>query len=598
MAKLRRASLKSDATPKQSENMLATKDNYLQFVISGGESYSNRGDYIRNIHVWRILFESVPIVLFDRKTTELKIKPPTTSFKPERLGFMVSVYKWLSTFKNTATAAAYMGAITYFVKFCEKQNLPVEISERVINEYSNYLLLLSRQADTKLGTLQIYSSYLKLFIKWQGEDELADKLITVSKKSNLEDSTAPYEPKEVQELAKDLFSVYNKLALAYIQGTEPVCPFEQPYPNWDVHPAQNSTAWLTKLVIAGYMITEMFTGDNSTPLLTLKRESIDLKEVKLDKINNIYKLKTKKGRSNHTFKPYELGFTKRGLDFFFSLISISQRLDPSPDAYLFPYIKHGKPSGRIKDAHINTFCRWFESRTTGGIAPVPRRFRKTKAESLMGITNCYFVVAEGLNNNVGTVERSYSDGSPANNDLSLSAGVEALIMNAQGHSIDTARALLEKKYGTILTVREAELSDIRLANTDVGLKCKSPFGEKAERLKSGLIKSGLADEKDDVACFKFLDCFECEHQAFVADIEDVWCLLSFRDSILEAINNPSVNHTLTEKARTVLIRVQNALLDMQDQHPAIYAEAEDKNSQAPHPIWDDELALGDLYTIW
>jgi len=491
-----------------------------------------------------------------------------------------------------------MGAITFFVNFCESKNLPVETSKEVISEYSKHLFYLSRQPNSKLGTLQINSSYLRLFLSWKGDEDIAEELIRISKKRDTTLSTEGYEPEELQSLSSNLFKVYNKLALAYVKNLEPECPFNQPYANWACHPTSNTTAWLVKLVVSAYLLTEMFTGDNSTPLLSLRRKDIDLKDIQLDKINNLYRLKTVKGRSNHSPKSYELGFTKRGKDFLFSYIAISEKLDPSPDAYLFPFVAHGQPNGRIKDSHVNSFCNWFEKRSTSTQTPIPRRFRKTKGDTLMSLTNCYSTVAEGLNNNEDTVERSYSDGSPNTNDLLLASGSEAIIMNAQGHSIDEARNKLVKKYGKIMTTYEAEASGIRLSETDIGTKCKEPFGEKAKKLKTELVKNNLANDDDIVACFKFLDCFGCPYQAIVADVEDIWCLLSFRDSILEAISNPSINHSLSSKAQEVLVDVQDALQDIKRSYPEIYTEAEKKNNDNPHPIWNDELALQDLYSIW
>ncbi|MCE7626383.1 hypothetical protein LZT04_00870 [Vibrio fluvialis] len=600
MSKYRRAKIPSSAqsSTKPQPIALVTEDNYQKYTIDDGESYSNKGDYNRKTHVWRILFETVPPVKFSRVGGITKLKRPETEYKPERTGFMVSVYNWLKTHKNPSTAMTYMGAIRYFVNFCEDNDLPVETSKEVIKKFSKHLLYQSKQPNAKLGTLQIYSSYLNLYIIWKGDDEVAKELIVISKKRDLTPSTEGYEPDEIKSLAVDLFNVYNKLSLAYVKGKKPECPFDKAVANWDSHPTHNTTAWLVKLVCAAYLITEMFTGDNSTPLLSLKRENIDLRDIKFDDLNNIYRITTRKGRSRHSPKEYELGFTKRGKDFFSTYIAISKKLDPSPDAFLFPNIVHGEPNGRIKDSNVSTFCNWFKTRMTGTTYPVPRRFRKTKGETIMGLTNCYATVAEALNNNIDTVERSYSDGTPTINDLSLASGAEAIIINAQGNSIEETRTQVTNKYGKIISTYEIQASDIRVSNTDIGSKCKEPFGDKAKRLKTELVKNGLANENDNVACFKFLDCFGCEHQAIVAELDDIWCLLSFRDSILEAISNPSINHTLSQKSQEVLINLQDALAELKSKYPEIYEEAETKNNQSPHPIWNDDLAVQDLYTIW
>ncbi|MCF4174723.1 hypothetical protein [Vibrio sp. McD22-P3] len=241
---------------------------------------------------------------------------------------------------------------------------------------------------------------------------------------------------------------------------------------------------------------------------------------------------------------------------------------------------------------------------------VPRRFRATKSDLLIAVSDSTLVAAEGLNNGQSTVERSYSNGNTHKNQSRAAMASEFIQRSAQGESVEQAKQAVGFKFKQPITLRELEAKypqkteteniDYKVipAQTDVGTRCTEPFGDKAQRLKKELMQSGLATEDDQVACFRFLECFGCEHQAVLAEVDDIWCLLSFQASLEEAKQGPAVNHVPPEILTRVEVTIEQMLSDIQRDYPEVLAAAQEKCNHAPHPVFDNEYAVNDLYLLW
>nr|MBF4333261.1 site-specific integrase [Vibrio anguillarum] len=93
---------------------------------------------------------------------------------------------------------------------------------------------------------------------------------------------------------------------------------------------------------------------------------------------------------------------------------------------------------------------------------------------------------------------------------------------------------------------------------------------------------------DKIACFKFLDCFDCPYHAVIAEVQDVWSLLSFRDAISEALSRPSVNSIPSQHLKKVTNSVEHILLVIQERFPMVYKKAYEQYLESPHPLWSDD----------
>ena len=111
-----------------------------------------------------------------------------------------------------------------------------------------------------------------------------------------------------------------------------------------------------------------------------------------------------------------------------------------------------------------------------------------------------------------------------------------------------------------------------------------------------MVKNGLAKNHDRGALHKIHECFGSRHHAIIAEIDDIWLLLSFNDVILESFARPAINSRPSNLLSKVSNTIQVIIERMKREHAAVYSQAYDKYLNGVHPLWQDtndlELMLG------
>lgn len=77
------------------------------------------------------------------------------------------------------------------------------------------------------------------------------------------------------------------------------------------------------------------------------------------------------------------------------------------------------------------------------------------------------------------------------------------------------------------------------------------------------------------------------HHAVVAEVEDIWLLLSFGDVILESLTTPSINSKPSNLLNKVHSTVQVIIERIKTKHATVYHEAYQKYLDTAHPLWQD-----------
>ena len=404
----------------------------------------------------------------------------------------------------------------------------------------------------------------------------------------------PYTDADLKKIASALYIIYNDYSRHIENDTAPTALPLYTIKNWDGSARYKNTGssirlasykdrnsvWKTDLVRTAYFITCLHTGANSSPLLNLKISDIS-EEPFQDITRRTYNLRTIKERQSARTNVIEAGFTKKGKIFFERWIRISKKLNSNSDGYLFPNLSNNKPS-KMTSTNASSLNKHI---TKLGIPALSsQRFRKTKASLIMRATESISMVAQGLNNSVETASKYYADGDPVTTEFSLASALYIREQTARGIPLD--KAINESAFIFKDPVKEISI-DIKFKKLSNGLRCGGPFAEKSIKVKNALIKEGIASDKDLVACHKFLECFGCMHHAVVAELEDIWLLLSFNDVILESISKPSINSKPTKLLSKVYNTVQIIIERMKAEHAIAYTAAYQKYLEAPHPLWQD-----------
>ncbi|MBY6188461.1 hypothetical protein KUV89_17735 [Marinobacter hydrocarbonoclasticus] len=555
------------------------------------------------IYVGRLAYLGVPKVTRSGSKGQSTLSLAGEVVK-SRLPMVVQVREFLDSQSNIHSASTGFGAMKQVFRALDGLAVPVELTPACINTLRQHTIEQCRQDPASHSKWSEAMRWFRRFLRWLGRSDLADTLPVPPSPRARAGTPLPYTDDEFRAVVRDLFTVFNSLGKKLKANEVPEqanCPFSQPAKRWAVNP-QNTSAWQVKFVSCAFFLVAAYTGKNTSNLIKLRRTDVAGHKYQFDKALGLYRLVSEKGRQGGKENPVDVGFTKRGLDFLNAYFGLLEQMDLPEDTWLFPRIMDGVYTGKpISLDSLAKFNKWFLPRCAGKIQPVVSRFRKTKSEGLYSATGSLSLVAEGLNNELGTVARAYVNGNPHENNNRLGSAAEAIELIARGETLEKAREAVEATYGKARRLKDMQQTSEKVPRkTKIGTRCKDPFGEKAKRAQTNLEKAGLVREGEEVPCFQFLDCFKCEHRALVAEVDDIWCMLSFLECLVEALIKPTINHSgfPVDKVRAVIKRVRADLGEVECNYPEVYAEARAKFNNETHPLWDDEDAAQDFYSNW
>lgn len=559
-------------------------------------------DQDRSANFERLLYENCPAIPITDNYINIKIDKPGFVYA-NRQSLVVRICNAIHSLDATdRTKVNVFNETVRFLKMVDEQKIKNAFCTETISMYINGIISLYNKGS-KGKTLAGRQNSIKALLK-SLDYELYKKCegIFFSFPADTQ-SVSPYTDDEVKDLFFALKTIYDCYSTHIENGTKPkVFPLYELKDLEGNHRYKNKTSkertvshnnsdtvWLSDLVRVAYFMTCFYTGANSSSLLKLRLS--DFTEVLFKDLNRkMFRLITKKGRQSGRMNEIDIGFTKEARVFFESWVRISKKINNDKDGFLFPNPSINNKS-YLTDSKIGILNKTFVD--LGLTALSNQRFRKTKASLIMRATESIFFVSQGLNNSVETVAKHYADGNPVTTEFSLASALYIREQTALGKPLDKAITESAFLYHDPLKEGEASKEFKKLTN---GLRCGGAFKEKAIKVKDVLVKNALAESHDMVACHKFLECFGCQHHAIIAEVDDIWLLLSFNDVILESVTRPAINSRPSNLLNKVNNTIQVIIERMKMEHSAVYSEAYEKYLNGVHPLWQDtndiELMLG------
>lgn len=550
----------------------------------------------------RLLFKNCPVLPVAGRRTLIPIDQPEV-IDADRQLIVVRICNAIHSLDATdRTKVNVFNETVRFLKMTDEQNIKNIFCIDTISMYIKSLVSLYHNGS-KGKTLSGRQNSIKALLKamdYELYKQCKDRFFSFPSDTQ---ATHPYTDNEIEALLSALKSIYNCYSMHIENDTNP-----KSFPLYELKDLQGNyqyknktssqrtvsyrnsdTVWVTDLVRVAYFITCFYTGANSTSLLKLKLS--DLSEELFKNLNRkVYKLRTKKGRQSGRANEIDVGFTKEASSFFESWICISKKINNDENGFLFPNPTINNKS-YMTNSSMGILNKTFID--LGLPALSSQRFRKTKASLIMRATESVFFVSKGLNNSVETVAKHYADSNPVTTEFSLASALYIREQAALGKPLD--KVITEHAFLFHDPLKESEASNEFKKLTN-GLRCGGAFKDKAIKVKEALVKNGLAENHDVVACHKFLECFGCRHHAIIAEIDDIWLLLSFNDVILESFARPAINSRPSNLLNKVSNTIQVIIERMKREHAAVYREAYDKYLNGVHPLWQDtndlELMLG------
>ncbi|ELQ2335674.1 hypothetical protein QTG64_002250 [Vibrio vulnificus] len=346
------------------------------------------------------------------------------------------------------------------------------------------------------------------------------------------------------------------------------------------------------------MLAFCFTGQNTAPLLNLRFSDIRFTA----KSNGKVYFDMTKARANHLNFDTSLGFHKKTQEFFHQWLEISMSLQKNSGTdWVFPYfMRSGEIKGwievgqRTPQKGINIYTKKL------GLAHVtPSKLRQTKIDTIMKVTNDIWLVSMSANNSVKTIKASYSDGNESDHKTSLAANADALYEFSK-NGTDPHEAANKAKFNHANILSDYDYKKLRKEETEndrqtpLGVRCKEPSQGVAARIKKNLENMGIKQPQKEQSCTDFLGCFECPFHRLVSEVEDIWLMLSFSDTLQEMKDYPAINSLPTDKFYKLCNTIESILKDFKKVRPDNYIKALELHSEAPHPLYTDGYSLIDL----
>jgi hypothetical protein len=411
---------------------------------------------------------------------------------------------------------------------------------------------------------------------------------------------------EVSKIGKKMLYAYKELAKHLIEGSTPKI-----YPlfnedefikiGWSTEEVRDIEKSFIKMVTTGnwvnglsklaLMILSMWTGGNLTVLSRLKKSDISFNKLNGDH----YSLKSIKSRAGYKEVILSIGFTKRTKEFIENWIFLSNKINQDIDAPLFPvYKRNGELDEfglKYPQRQFNVVLDYFKLPNINTSV-----FRKTRSNIMYRAYEDIFLVADANKSNPETVSKAYLHGVSEVNQMAVTGALEAKMLLVKG--TDKATAIEQATYRIKDPLTEKEWQEKKrktLSITMSGLRCSSPKGEIAK--KSLRPYRGMT-ETNSGFCVDFLSCFSCEYHALIAEVDDIWLILSFKDTVIESLDRPSFNSAPTEKFNNVLTAVNYALSRLEEKAPDNFKLAVLKNNNSPHPLYNEDSSIDDLIEVY
>jgi hypothetical protein len=207
------------------------------------------------------------------------------------------------------------------------------------------------------------------------------------------------------------------------------------------------------------------------------------------------------------------------------------------------------------------------------------------------------------NNSIEITARTYIHGTEKEHQNNLGAAMEAQHAIAKGN--DIGDAINNAKFNHADILDDYEYQSLRKnedktheVRTPIGVRCKDNRKGAASTIKKLLERAGIETDESEAACTDFLDCFECSEHAFVTDVEDIWLMLSFKETLQQLQQTPAVNSMPEQKYLYLYKRIESVLRGFKEKNEDNYSQALEKLKDAPHPLYSTVYSLNDWLEVF
>ncbi len=379
-------------------------------------------------------------------------------------------------------------------------------------------------------------------------------------------------------------------------GTIKISPLPLEQLNRQVFYNQGSRNW--------FFVFSMLTGMNTSVLANVQHKDVSFKSIGSGR----FVFDGEKFRAGYKDLDNSCGFSQRTKELITRWLKTSKEMYQSlgiPLSNELPLCPFFNANGEVWTFNVNGSNIGYinvQLEKISGLTVTTSRFRATKSDVLMRVTEDIFLVSQGLNNSMNVVAIRYSSGVQADHDNNLNATFGALSAVAKGEDIGEAIEKAKAMRSDILSdydyknLRSRESKEQPLMATPSGIKCAGATPEKLIAEARRMKQLGIDFSKDTGRCTDFLACFDCDSHKLVASENDIWLMLSFLDQIEDLKEMVASNSAPKDEYFVVEGLLKKVLLRLKQKAPKNYAQAKQKVDDGDfHPLYQDRASASQFF---
>ena len=511
------------------------------------------------------------------------------------------VITWYRKFSNAnqftdITLNGYFCNLTFYVALIDNASLELD-SREAVELFEATLIEHVRLGKHSVGwARKVHSGLKTLFrlLNWSSIEHFS--VYPIFRNESL--PTPAYSDTEIKRILKLLMRLFNQLHKSLLEDIEYHLNANNRQKTVELNYLQYSvkvSGAITKYFCLSYFLMSYYTWANMFCLLKLKRPQ------KMQTDSGIWYSQIVEKKRARKFVNIELGgngsaiIPKYGLSVLEKITKVSILVSPNKNR-LFHAMLRGKIIA-LESNHLTAFTNWliknFDLKGDNGwpLRLQSQRFRVTGSSRFLSYTNDPIAASTLLGNTPNVVSKHYSSGNEHENNTQLQAVSRVLENSAKCNSVEEAIRKTKKDLNIeVLPYDEFIRKFTGIANpekTIIGTGCKDPFS--ARVTKYNRQNTELVSDEKTIACADIAYCFQCENQVIVEEVDDIWCLLSFKEALEDSRHDhESLSHFKRNYGETIT-RIEHACFRVS---PKIRRKAEKKlRLEGRHPLWSNELNL-------
>ncbi|MEF1291000.1 hypothetical protein [Vibrio sp. M260118] len=511
------------------------------------------------------------------------------------------VIRWYRIFSETneysdLTKQSYLRDFAKYVRFCDSKKLNPE-SSTAVESWERHLIEQVRISSMNVNSARKMISCPKKCLEMFGNPS-AEWFSPYSLFRSEPNPTQGYSDRELSSLIKIIHSFFRQISKQIMDspevhlnasGNQRTASF-----TYNQHTHEIASP-ITKCFSAAYFMLSYYTWGNTTVLLNMTKPKEKVFEGGKWFEQSVLKPRANKYVSISIGDNGTFHVPKIALRFFEQLLKLSSLISSEP--HLLWRAKKGNIAP-LEQGHIQNFSKWlqetFAIKSDEGepLRPMASKFRASGSYRYLSKTGNATETALLLGNTPYTLSKHYSSGNQVENQKQLLAATHTIEGAARCSDINNAKEFAKKELGLEVLPYEDFLNkyaDKHSQKTIIGTGCKDVYSNQADKYRRRNNFSPKDFLVDHLACSDIQNCFNCENQVIIESIEDIWCLLSYRDSIVDSkvhhLNEQHFNKNYSE----LLSSINRIMFTI---HPKVKRLAEKKlQNEGRHPLWPEGINL-------